>query len=175
MITNKMKLKTFRAFTVIELLVAMGLFIILMGIAAGSFVKAMRTQRAIVALMAANDNASLTLEQMAREVRTGSDFIKLSDTELQFTDAYGVKVFYKFQNEAIERGTTDINSVTTYRKITADNVKINNFKIELFGQDADDGYPPRITISISATGTNSSIENVSTNIQTTISSRILDS
>ncbi len=74
LITHNSKLKTSNAFTIIELLVAMGLFIILMGITAGSFVKAMRTQRAIVALMAANDNASLTLEQIAREIRTGSNF-----------------------------------------------------------------------------------------------------
>ncbi len=175
MITNKMKLKTFRAFTVIELLVAMGLFIILMGIAAGSFIRAMRTQRAIVALMAANDNASLTLEQMAREIRTGSNFIKLSETELRFDNAYTVPVVYRLEGGAVERGTTDINFITTYKKITADNVKVNNFVIKLFGQNPGDGYPPRITISISATGINSFLEGVSTNIQTTISARILDS
>jgi len=163
-----------KGFTIIELIVAMGLFIILMGIAAGSFIKAMRTQRDIVALMAANDNASLALEQIAREIRTGYGFTTdLSVTELHFVNANNFPVVYRLVSGAIERDIT-INNITTYQKITADNVKVNNFKIQLFGQNAGDGYPPRITIAISVTGTDSSIEGVFTDIQTTISARNLD-
>ncbi len=164
-----------KGFTIIELTIAMGLFIILMGIAMGSFVRAMRTQRAIVALMTANDNASLALEQMAREIRTSSTFVKNSPSELQFDNAYGIEVVYRLNSNAIERGETNPSGLTTYKKITADNVRINNFSITLFGQNPGDGYPPRITISISATGTDSSLQDVSTNIQTTISARISDS
>ena len=74
-----------KGFTMIELLVAMGLFVVVMGIASTVFVQSLRAQRSIVALMAANDNASLSLEQMMREIRTGSNFLTNNDqTELVF-------------------------------------------------------------------------------------------
>ena len=163
-----------RGFTIVELLVAMGLFVILIGIATGGFIRALRTQRLIVALMAANDNVNLTLEQMAREIRTGYNFSKISDTELQFVNANNIVVFYRLNEGAIERGTEDVFLQRTYRKITADNVKIIGFNINLLGNNPGDGYPPRITISLSVGIPNKYFENVSTNIQTTISARVLD-
>ena len=54
-----------------ELLVAVALFSILMSIAAGGFVRALRSEREVSAMMAAESNVNLALEQMAREMRTG--------------------------------------------------------------------------------------------------------
>ena len=152
----------------------MGLFVVLIGIATGGFIRALRTQRLMVALMAANDNVNLALEQMAREIRTGYHFSKISDTELQFVNADNIVVFYRLNDGAIERGTEDVFLQRTYKKITADNVKITNFKIHLLGNNDGDGYPPRITISLSVGINNKYFENVSINVQTTISSRVLD-
>jgi len=172
--SSKAKIKNFGGFTIIELLVAMTLFLVLMGIAVGSFVKTMRTQRAIVALMAVNDNASLTLEQIAREMRTGYHFSKISATEIQFVNAYNVVVSYRLNNGAIERGTTNPFLLTTYQKITADNVKVTNLDFELSGEVSGDKLQPRITIAMSVTSPNDFLGGISTNIQTTVSSRILD-
>lgn len=172
-IDRQVKIKN--GFTIIELLVAMGLFVVLIGIATGGFVKTLRTQKAVVGLMAANDNVSLVLEQIAREIRTGYNFSKISDTEFQFVNAKNQVIWYRLNEGAIERGTEDILLQRTYKKITADNVKITNFKVELFGNNAGDGYPPRITISLSITGIGKYLDNVVTNIQTTISSRVIDS
>ena len=163
-----------KAFTVVELLVAMGLFVVLIGIATGGFIKTLRTQKAVVGLMAANDNMNLALEQMAREIRTGYHFSKISDTEFQFVNANNQVVWYRLNEGAIEKGTEDILLNRTYKKITADNIRVINFKIELFGNNSGDGYPPRITISLSITGTDGYLENITTNIQTTISARVLD-
>jgi len=168
------KIRERSAFTLVELLVAMGLFVVLIGIATGGFIRALRTQRLMVALMAANDNVNLALEQMAREIRTGYHFSKISDTELQFVNADNIVVFYRLNDGAIERGTEDVFLQRTYKKITADNVKITNFKIHLLGNNDGDGYPPRITISLSVGINNKYFENVSINVQTTISSRVLD-
>ena len=60
-----------KGFTLVELLVAMALFSILMAIAAGGFVRALRSEREVSAMMAAESNVKLALEQMAREMRTG--------------------------------------------------------------------------------------------------------
>lgn len=169
-------LKSKRSFTLIELLVAMMLFIILLSIAVGGFIRALRTQRAITALMEANDNVSFALEQMAREIRTGYHFIKLSDSELQFVNAQNLVVWYRLNDVTIERGTESVTLQRTYKKITADSAKISNFNIALFGAEDGDGYPPRITISLSVSIRGPGVEKlgISTNVQTTVSSIILD-
>jgi prepilin-type N-terminal cleavage/methylation domain-containing protein len=163
-----------KGFTLVELLVAMSLFVILVGIAVGGFIRILRTQRAVVDLLSTNANASLTLEQMAREIRTGYHFSKPSDSELEFVNAQNIVVFYRLNGEAIERGTEDALLRRTYKKITADNVKVVGFEITLLGSEAGDGYPPRITITLSVSGTNESLSGPPINIQTTISSRVLD-
>lgn len=150
---------------------AMSLFVVFVVISSGSFVRALRTQRAIVSLIAANDNASLVIEQIAREIRTGSGFY-LSGNDLVFTNAYNTSITYRLNAEtnAIER-SEDGND---FKPITANNVKINKLNFYLYGQLAGDGYPPRITVSLSVSPNIPTIQNISTNFETTISARTLD-
>ncbi|HDY73478.1 MAG TPA: type II secretion system protein [Candidatus Jorgensenbacteria bacterium] len=61
-------------FTLTELIVAMSVFIIATTIISGVFVRAVRTQRQVGQLMAINSDASLIIERMAREIRSGYDF-----------------------------------------------------------------------------------------------------
>ncbi len=58
-------------FTLVELLVAIALFTIIVGVAVGGFTNALRTQRQVSSLIATQSNVSLALEQIAREIRTG--------------------------------------------------------------------------------------------------------
>lgn len=60
-----------QAFTLIEVLIAIGVFSILVVVGVGGFTNALRTQREVAGLIAAQSNASVALEQMAREIRTG--------------------------------------------------------------------------------------------------------
>src|SRR5262245_61681011 len=61
-------------FTLIEVIVAIGVFSILFAIAAGGFLSALRAERQAAALLAAESNASIALERIAREIRTGYYF-----------------------------------------------------------------------------------------------------
>lgn len=181
-------IKNKKGFTLIELLVAMGIFVIVVSIVSASFIQALRTQRSTAALMEANDNTSLVLEQMAREIRTGYRFCAkdaplfnldpiytghcngLADDELAFVNAHEEEASYRFENEAIWKKTS-VLGVSTDKKITADNVKINYLNFILIGNDADDGLQPRITISLSISPTSRDVKDVKINIQTTISPR----
>jgi len=58
-------------FTLVELMVAIALFSILVSMAAGGFVRALRSERQVAAMMAAESNISLAMEEMTREIRTG--------------------------------------------------------------------------------------------------------
>ncbi len=67
-------------FTMIELLVGMSVFVIIIAITSGIFITSMRSNRTSVALISANSDAQLTLEQMARIVRKGLGTSFLSET-----------------------------------------------------------------------------------------------
>lgn len=61
----------FAGFTLIETIIAIGLFSVLVAIGVGGFTTALRSERQAGSLLGAQSNVSLAVEQMAREIRTG--------------------------------------------------------------------------------------------------------
>lgn len=176
MSVNKQNKNLTRGFTLMEMLISIAIFAVCIGIASGAFIRGLRSQRAIVSLIAANDNISIALEQMLREIRTGYQFSTTTPVELVFFNANNVLVSYRLENGAIERGIEEPpgSTVFVYRPITGDNVIITRFNIGLFGNTFGDGFPPRITLSISITPNSSYLSNVSVDIQSTVSARFID-
>ena len=165
-----------KGFTLIELIVAIGVFSTIVSIAIGGLVSALRTQRQTVALIAANSNASLTMEQMAREIRTGYDFCVngqqcIGTSELSFRNAAGDVVTYRLNDAlgAIERGISG-----NFSPLTAENVSIRYLRFVLSGNDSHDGLSPRITISMGVSSKELGVAGSVVNIQTTVSARVLD-
>jgi len=180
-------------FTIIELLVSMGVFVVLLGIIVTIFINSLRSQQAMVALMATNDNASLTLEQMSRELRTGTKFFiptgptpplpcdsafippavpDFGDT-LAFCNANNKNVIYRFNTvpgatfQTIER-RVDPNPFTP---ITGANVRVTNLRFELVHLGLSGIWPPRLTITLEVGSKHPRLQEVKTRIQTTISAR----
>lgn len=160
-------------FTLVEILVAIGIFSIVVTIAVGGFVQALKTYRQALAIMAANSNISSALEQIAREIRTGSNFDTsglspcLPPPSLCFDNANGEYVQYAYDSasRAITRG-----GLSSVQKITDSNVIVNYLIFTKYNLDPA-LYPPRISINI---GIRPNIEGVDKGIidfQTTISSR----
>ena len=157
--------------SLMELMVAVSIFIIVISIAIGSFVQSIRTQRTALALISANDSINLSIEQMAREIRTGYLFCTASvpvtsstascnvlendafgDHELQFVNANGFTVRYRLNgaNFALEKGIVDsvcLGGLLSpegfcYKPITADNVKVSIFIVKLIhGGDLPEANP----------------------------------
>lgn len=166
------KYKNRAGYTIAEMIVSMGIFLILLSIASGSFIRILRTQRETVALLAANGNASLAMEQISREIRTGGAFSSFGG-EFHFTNSKNESVTYRLNSSTgkIERSTDGIS----FSEITADNVRVNNLNFIIFNGAPGDQYPTRITIILQAspaiyTGGNSAV-----NLQNTISARVLSS
>jgi len=161
------------AFTTIELLVAMTIFVIIVSLATGSFIVAMRSQRAMVNLMAVTDNASLAIEQMAREIRTGYEFCvganaNCAEQQLVFTNYLGEQVIYRLDSNRLERNS---------QPLTATNVSIETLKFIVSGNQTGDDQATRVTIvlkvAVPQTGP-IGVRGVFTNLQTTVSARNLD-
>jgi prepilin-type N-terminal cleavage/methylation domain-containing protein len=177
-------LKNNKGFTMVELLVAIASFVIIVSIAVGGFSGALRSQRQSIALLNANYNSSLVLEQIAREIRTGMNFCdqnppcspplgggQVLTNQLYFTNAYGQNVVYRLNNFGIEKS---ING-GTFKKITADDVSVEYLNFILNGHGLPDGKQTRITILIGIKSKESSVSGSVVNLQTTVSPRVLDS
>ena len=164
-------------FTLIELVVAIGLFSLLISIAIGGFIQALRSERQTVALLSANSNVSLILEQMAREIRTARNFTTTSgspSSDLSFTNANGEAVTYCLNSAttAIERVVS--GACGSGERLTSRNVAVRSLDFITSGITAGDLYPPRITIRIALSSTGEAgVQNSIVNLQTTVSARNL--
>ncbi len=176
-----------KGFTLIELIVAFGLFSIIMAVASGGFVQIIRSYRIAAALMAANDSMALTMEQMAREMRTGYNFCEISDSsepKVQFVNANNEVVRYRLNStaRAIERVVSNVSAPPgvgsdcsdtddiwfSYQKITADNVAVAKMNIVACGNNISSDVilnscgslttRPRITLAFSITSAEPEVE-----------------
>lgn len=162
-----LKSKDSGGFTLMELLVASSLFIIIASIASGAFVQALKTQRNVAAFTAAENNVTQAIEQMAREIRTGSDFSESTVSQLNFTNYKNERVSYRLAPDGtIGRcaGLFCLESTSSFTPITSDKVEIKNLKFFYQGIGEPDNLPPRITISISVEGVKDALVNLQTSV-----------
>lgn len=169
-------LRSSRGFTLVELLVSLGIFVILISIATMTFVNALKTQRAIVSLISVNDNASLTLEQMAREIRTSSDFSSVDGTvvdQISFTNAHGEAVTYRLgaiANSADQQIERVVNNQVI--PLTASNVNVSNLHFIVKGvKRGSHTVWPKVTMTMTVGSRSAGVKNIFTIIQTTVSAR----
>jgi prepilin-type N-terminal cleavage/methylation domain-containing protein len=166
-----------KGFTLVEFLVAMTLFSIIVSIAVGGFVRALRTQQQLVGLISANSNISLTMEQMSRELRTGDSFdcdpsSPPNCPSVNFINSSGQAITYRLNaaDQTIERG---VNGV--FQAITAGNIQVTSFGINMRFNEVcpPDCYPARMTILISISPKTAGVETTEIHLQTTVSARNL--
>lgn len=154
--------------TMIELIVAIGIFGLVISIVVGIFILAVVNQRRIVTVRNVNDNVRFTIEVMSREIRTGKNFSS-GVGQLSFVNANEENILYRLANGIIEK-SSDAGNI--YLSMTGPEVTITYLNFYLSGQTALDGLQPRVTVAI---GADSKIGNQSTSlkIQTTVGSRLI--
>lgn len=176
--TTNYKLQDTTGTTLVELLVAMSIFVIFVTVAVGGFIQAIANQRVVLKLNAATENMSLTLEQMMREMRVGTNFSTNGQT-IQFShydsngnpetiEYYLAPAPWDATQQAIMETITDNNGISTSNPITADNVNVSYFKTSVTTLHTPG--PSRIGITLGITASDRGIS-VTNYIQTTVSSR----
>ncbi|MBI4085367.1 MAG: prepilin-type N-terminal cleavage/methylation domain-containing protein [Candidatus Liptonbacteria bacterium] len=163
-------------FTLIEVMVALGVFSIAMLIVTGGFVRALKTERQASSFTYVNDNLSTIIEQITREIRTAKDICTgntscSSQNTISFVDAYGNDVTYCLQNAAIVRNSG--LGCGSGQTITSSKVSISYLSFIISGNRDNDHRPPRVTILISGGPKDQSASSYKVNLQTTVSSRII--
>ncbi len=169
-----------QGFTLVELLVSIGVFMVIITIVVGGFVRALHTNRQSSSLIAVNSNIAIVLEAMAREMRTSSNFSVFDNADcldrlspissgdsncIQYTNSAGSIIAYALAGDAVLR----FDQNPSGEKVSDNNVNVKALHFSLSGGA---GLPKRITISLSISPKESGVDGAQTTIQTTVSSRI---
>lgn len=187
--------------TLLEMVVAVGIFGTAMIMAVGIMLGALNANLKSAQIQAVIDNTRFSLELIAREMRTGTNFqitnhnclnqlldgIEFVDRNVPAGGSGKRRYYYladrdgdggpdavmrvAFNNEALIDCTQDIE-----KAFTGDEVLVENFQIRLAGQASGglDGQP-RVTISLKVKSTSPKYQQGSTmNLQTTVVQRLLE-
>lgn len=181
--------KNKKGFTLVELIVSIGVFTIVMFISLGSVLSVMDANRKAQALRSVMDNLNYSLESMTRTIMFGRNYhcdinvlpinsvndCSSGANSLAITNYSGLQVVYKLVNGRIIRS---IGGGTDYYLTGAD-VVIDNLSFRVFGSgqysDGADMLQPQIIIVIKGhAGTKVGLQSYFT-IETTVSQRFFDS
>ncbi len=179
-----------KGFTLVELLVAVGVFLVVMTISLGSVLSILDAGRKAKALKSVMTNLNFTLEVMAREIKFGTNYYCGEDTTnphtltsncaggnaITFTDSSGGDIIYRLNGTSIEKSANG----GLYLGLTSPEVKITTFKLFVTGSLPYDGTTyfdtnqPKVFILIRGyAGSKPTIQSSFT-LQTVVSQRVLD-
>lgn len=177
-----------KGFTVIELIVAMGVFVVIVTVAVGTFITVVRNERKLTSLMEVNNNAGGVLEQMAREIRTGYRFCDttgqnpdapcaLFAQSLAFTNYQGKAVTYEY--DGVRHVVTRSEDGGDPRPMTAGDVTVTRLDFTVVQYDEDGSpdndvcVPWRIGIIMGVRRPDDTAGDQEIKLETTVSSRVL--
>lgn len=168
-VQTKTKKPKQKGFTIVEMLISIGLFVTVITVTSAAFLVGLRAQRQIISILNANDNASYAMEVMSRDIRMGKTFFSPLSEILTFLNYKGEAVVYRLNNNAIERSIAGDD----FQTLTASNVRVLRLDFHVTGEKRFDNEQTRITITIQIS-TKYGAQEVITNLQTTISPRELE-
>ncbi|MDP2676438.1 MAG: type II secretion system protein [bacterium] len=174
-------------FTLIEMIVAIGIFTIAMLISTGAILSISAAQKRAAAIQNVQDNIRFALETMAKEARLGYSFHCGSAIDEVLTDprdcggggpsftffnARGEVVSYQLRNGQIERWSGPPDN--TFFPVTSQNASIDRLDFYVFGSGVGDDVQPRVVITARGSATVKG-QSITIDLQTALSQRLLDS
>ena len=170
-----------RGFSLIEMIVAVGIFAIVATIAVGSLLILMIVEKKVNSNQSNQDNVRFAIEAMTHEIRGGTDYrqnttdCSTTTSCLEFTNINGNQVLYILNDYKIKRveGTPSLSGQEQF-SITAPEVKIQTLYFYLAGTGQHDFYQPRVTIAVKAVSPNDSPDVSTLVVSTAISQSAID-
>lgn len=168
---NLQNFNTQSGFTLIELIVAIGIFAVVMTISMGAFLNISDIQKKSESLRNVSDNMSFAIELMTRDIREGKDYSCGASGcgEFNFTDIKGNSVNYKLTDSGGRKYIARNGS-----EITSHDVNVNSLIFSIRRNGASDGQP---FVTIYAGGITDSKQKLksSLDLQASVSQRKIDS
>lgn len=189
---SKIKKEKNSGFTLVELLVAMGVFVVIVMFTTGSVLGILDAGRKSKAITAVMTNLNFTLEVLSREIKFGSKYYCGIETppftaylncpsngqdSISFIASDGSEIIYRLNNAQIVKS---ING-GAFVAVTAPDIVIQNLKFFVFNAYPQSSCPtncdyaqPKVVILVQGyAGSKPSIQS-SFSVQTTVSQRTLD-
>lgn len=172
------KLKADMGFTLIELMVAVGVFSIAISASSGLFVVSLRGQQRAHVVQNLSDNVRYAMETISKEIRMGSDFS--SSSCAGSSCSFKSHMFHrdgkivKFERDTITNKILfdDDTIIDDSLPITSANIEVFSLNFELLGGSATDQERVVIVMQARVVG-NSPYASADITLQTTVSPRAL--
>ncbi len=183
-----------KGFTLAELIVALGVFLVIMNISLGSIISILDAGRKARSLKSVMTNLNFTVEFLSKELKFGDTYYCGTDTtsphvqsrsctgganpplsSITFTTSENVDTIYRLTGTQIEKST---DNGQTYIGVTSPEITIQDLKFYVFGTapfTAPDTEQPRILMIVRGFAGPKQTSQSSFIIQTVISQRGLDS
>lgn len=171
-----------RGFTIFEMIVAVGIFTVVVIIAVSSVLTLTASERKAITLQNTQDNLRFAVEAMAKEMRTGENFpasCVIGCSAITYRTARGETVSYRLNQTAhvIEKASSGAGCApfpdACYFPFTASEVTIENLVFYVTGV-GDDNLQPKVTIVLEATTPGVERTASRLHLQTTVAQRRLD-
>lgn len=181
-----------KAFTLVELLVTIGVFSTVIGMVSGIFILGLRQQRLAFAGQAVLDQASFAVEYMGRVLRMAKKELAASPTCLSqrglnyevTRSGSGIKFINHLEGDDCQEFFLESTQLKYRKKIglageetlflTSDKLEISTFKFNLAGGSQSDNVQPKVTVFMEIKGKGDLEGSRKMKIQTAVSQRNLD-
>ena len=145
-----------RGFSLIEVIVSLGLFAVVMTIALGALFMVIAANRHAKAIKLVVNNVNIAMEGMTRELRVGSEYCAASSGACNSSNGGSTQIYFKTdKNEnALYRLNTTTNSIErqidggAFFDLTGSDVEITELKFYIQGTASGDGVQPYVTVVV---------------------------
>src|SRR3989344_6069238 len=141
-----------RGYTLIELIIAVGLFALVMTLASGAYLVMIGISRQTQAIATGIDNLSFALETMTRTIRTGTEYTCPGGTSNCTTTTFSVRnesfvvTSYRLSGGAITQTQNGAEVPLTDPLVT-----VSSLLFYASGTTRGDDFQPRVTMIVSGT------------------------
>jgi type II secretory pathway pseudopilin PulG len=144
-----------RGYTLVELVVSVGLFAFVMTLSSGAYFMMINVNREAQAATVGIDSISFAVEKMVRTIRTGKEYgcngapsdCTGGGTSFSLVDASGRVIVYSRDTASLEESIDGAAA----RSLTDPDVNITHLQFFLSGRAPGDSFQPRVTIVVGGT------------------------
>jgi len=176
-----------RAYTLLELIVSIGIFSIVMLTATGAYIKLIDLDRQARGTNDVVSNLSFAVDSMTRAVRTGKDYkcnitgtnctnTSSPGTSLRFTDEQGRTVTYELESGQIKATIVPLTGSTISAKLTDPRITVSTLNFYVRGVSVESGtkIQPQVTFIIAGSMVTGPGKTVNFSIEGGATQRVLE-
>lgn len=115
-----------RGYTLVELMVAVGLFAIVMALSSGAYLMMIGVNREAQGIATGINDLSFALETMTRTIRTGGEYCSAGpcfESTFSFRDIHGSVVTYSLDSSTITQTVAGVPSALTDSSVTVTSLR----------------------------------------------------